>query len=68
MLFRSERFAGEITLDTPDDAFVVVRVDGDRPLPPVVGGPPAETLFPVAITNPIYVDADGDGKWKARKK
>jgi len=64
----TERFAGEITLDTPDDAFVVVRVDGDRPLPPVVGGPPAETLFPVAITNPIYVDADGDGKWKARKK
>ncbi|MCC6901233.1 MAG: CehA/McbA family metallohydrolase [Polyangiaceae bacterium] len=64
----TERFSGDLPLETPDDAFVVVRVDGDRPLPPVVGGPPADTLFPVAVTNPIYVDADGDGKWKPRKK
>lgn len=61
------RFSDTLAIETPADAFVVVRVDGDRALPPVVGGPGDEPLTPVAITNPIYVDADGDGKYRAER-
>lgn len=59
------RFSDDVAVETERDAFVVVRVDGDRPLPPVVGGAPDEPLMPLAVTNPIWVDADGDGKYRA---
>ncbi len=43
-----------------DDAFVVL-VRGSKPLAPVLGGDPSETL-PYAMTGALWVDADGDGK------
>ncbi|HEV8320818.1 MAG TPA: CehA/McbA family metallohydrolase [Myxococcota bacterium] len=60
------------------DSFVVVRVDGDKPLAPVVGGRadgptpksfgeegrPFEVL-PFAMTNPVFIDVDGNGKYDA---
>lgn len=60
------RFADSVVLDVESDAFVVVRVDGSEPLPPVVSGPGAAPLYPVAVTNPIWVDADGDGKYRVK--
>ncbi|HEY4055247.1 MAG TPA: CehA/McbA family metallohydrolase [Kofleriaceae bacterium] len=44
------------------DTFVVVRVDGDHAMAPVIGDGAAFRVFPLAITNPIWVDVDGDGK------
>jgi hypothetical protein len=41
------------------DGWVVVAVEGDDPLAPVL---PAEAL-PLAVTNPVWVDGDGDGRW-----
>jgi hypothetical protein len=43
-----------------DDAFVVV-VNGSTPMRPVLAGDPDETR-PSAVTGPIWIDADGDGK------
>lgn len=45
---------------TADDAFVVV-VNGTTPMRPVLNGDPDETR-PSAVTGPIWIDADGDGK------
>jgi hypothetical protein len=45
------------------DAWIVVVARGDRPLRAVM---PGTTLTPLAFTNPIFVDADGDGVFRAR--
>jgi hypothetical protein len=42
----------------PRDSTIVVVVRGDEPL--TRAGVPTK---PFAFTNPIYVDADGDGAW-----
>lgn len=53
------------TIDLPlaHDAFVVVRVEGDEPFAAVVGEPGRFDVTAFALTNPIYVDVDGDGKY-----
>lgn len=43
------------------DAFLVAIVQGTRPLTPVLAGDPAE-IAPFAMTSPIWIDADGDGR------
>jgi len=43
---------------------VVVRVEGDKPLTPLVGDRKTFTAYPFALTNPVFLDADGDGKYK----
>jgi hypothetical protein len=58
------RFSGSIDVRIEHDAYVLVIVRGDAPLGPVVPGDegtPAPT--PLAITNPIYLDRDGDGRF-----
>ncbi|HEY7956274.1 MAG TPA: CehA/McbA family metallohydrolase [Polyangia bacterium] len=49
------------------DGFIVVFASGSRPLPPDVVGELSHTIgremLPWAITNPIFVDGDGDGVW-----
>jgi hypothetical protein len=60
------RFKGGIDLRVERDAYVVVVVRGDAPLGVVV--PPDEGQSPptpLAITNPIYLDRDGDGRYVA---
>jgi hypothetical protein len=50
---------------------VVVRVDGDQPLAPIVGDLTRFDVRPFALTNPIFFDVDGNGKYDApfaRKK
>ena len=61
---KSMRYKGGIELRIERDAYVVVVVRGDVPfgavLPPDAGQSPPT---PLAITNPIYLDRDGDGRW-----
>ncbi len=56
------RFDDTLELDAPKDGYVIVRVDGDRPMAPNVGDIASWQVYPLAITNPIWIDADGDGK------
>ena len=53
---------------TPRDGYVVVRVDGDKPLAPVVGDGKTFTAYPFALTNPVFLDVDGDGRYLAHLK
>ncbi len=48
-------------LEIGADTFLTVVVQGKKPLVPVLSGDPAEIL-PFAMTAPIWLDADGDGK------
>lgn len=43
------------------DSFLVAMVLGARPLEPVLAGDPAE-IMPFAMTSPLWIDADGDGR------
>ncbi len=53
------RFSDTVQIDTGgDDGFVVVEVEGDEAMNPVVNG-----QRPFAVTNPIFLDADGDGEF-----
>jgi len=58
------RLDQRLTLPLHHDAWVVLRAAGDAPLAPVL---PSETRVhrPAALTNPIWIDADGDGVWTA---
>jgi len=60
-----ERFHQKFEVQTPTDGYVVVRVDGDKPLTPVVGDGKTFTAYPFALTNPVFLDVDGDGKYRA---
>jgi hypothetical protein len=40
---------------------VVAIVRGKRPLEPVLAGAPDE-IMPFAMTAPLWIDADGDGR------
>ena len=61
-----ERFHETFTVETPADGYVVVRVDGDKPLTPVVGDGKRFTAYPFALTNPVFLDVDGDGKYRSK--
>lgn len=47
------------------DTFVVVRVDGDQPLAPIVGDRRRFDVRPLALTNPVFLDRDGNGRFDA---
>jgi hypothetical protein len=55
------------TIAVPADSWIVALASGSLPLPPDVVGEYSTgngyQMLPWAITNPIYVDADGDGSW-----
>lgn len=59
-------FHETISLDLPKgDAWVVVQVGGSRPLrSDLIGDHGGGRVLPFAITNPVYIDGDGDGQWK----
>lgn len=48
-------------ISVAEDTFVVAIVRGRRPLQPVLAGDPGEIL-PFAMTAPLWIDADGDGR------
>jgi hypothetical protein len=63
----SVKFRGRVRVETPRDGWIAVEVKGSRSLFPLVqqrshNGTTAEAALPYAITNPIFVDADGDGR------
>jgi hypothetical protein len=60
------RLVGDLRLELEDDAFIVVEVIGAGSLYPVVqlrswSGLQAEAVMPYALTNPVFVDVDGNG-------
>jgi len=57
------RFHEAFDFDVKADSYVLVRVDGERPLTPVVGDGKRFTAYPFALTNPVFLDADGDGRY-----
>jgi len=56
------RFDETIALDVTRDGYAIIRVDGDRPMAPNVGDIGSFLVYPMAVTNPIWIDSDGDGK------
>lgn len=59
------RLARSFELICDADCFVTVLVEGDEPLSPVLPGEEGRVPTPVALTNPIYFDVDGDGRFRA---
>jgi hypothetical protein len=57
------RLREELVIALPRDGFVVARADGARPLAPVVGDAEHFVVRPFALTNPIFLDVDGDGRY-----
>jgi hypothetical protein len=62
-----------------EDGFITVEARGMTPLPPFIVGEAmalagpgecdplpggAKGMVPFAVTNPVFVDVDGDGRWK----
>lgn len=62
---RVERFKQTYELALARDTHAVVRVEGDRPLTPVIGGVGSTKIYPIALTNPILFDVDGNGRYDA---
>jgi hypothetical protein len=58
------RFHDTADLTAPADGYVVVRVDGEKSLAPVVGDRKTFTAYPFALTNPVFLDVDGDGRYR----
>ena len=57
------RFHDAFDFEVKGDSYVLVRVDGEKPLTPVVGDRKTFTAYPFALTNPVFLDADGDGRY-----
>jgi hypothetical protein len=63
-----EKFAEELTLTLKKDAYLAVEALGKRTLFPVLqqfarSGELKDAAFPYALTNPVFVDVDGNGKF-----
>ncbi|MFA9564852.1 MAG: CehA/McbA family metallohydrolase, partial [Acidimicrobiales bacterium] len=62
------RLVADVHLELADDAFIVVEVVGKGSLYPVVqvrtwSGLQADAVTPYALTNPVFVDVDGNGRF-----
>ena len=55
------RFQTALELQVERDAYIVVRVDGDQPMAPIIGDRTRFDVRPLALTNPIFLDYNGDG-------
>jgi hypothetical protein len=64
---RTVKFRDSVRVDMPRDGWIAVEVRGERPLYPLIqqrsgDGSPQDAALPYALTNPLLVDADGDGR------
>ena len=64
---RTVKYRGRVTVDVPSDGWIAVEVLGGRTLYPMIQqrsgtGSPEDSARPYALTNPILVDANGDGR------
>lgn len=57
------RYRGTHTVRCEDDCFVLAWVDSAQDLQPVIMRRPHIDPLPAAVTNPIYVDANGNGRF-----
>jgi hypothetical protein len=57
------RFRGAVDLPVTRDGWVVARVEGNEPLAPVVGDRTHFDVRPFALTNPVFLDANGNGRF-----
>ena len=65
---RRARYTRAIRVTVARDGWVVVRVDGDEPMAPVVGDRKRFDVRPLALTNPVFLDVDGNGKYDSPEK
>ena len=56
-----------IRIPIPRDCWIVAIAQGDEPMSPFVMHNDRDVL-PLAIANPIYIDADGDGEYTPPRK
>ncbi len=64
---RTVKFRDRVRVEMPRDGWIAVEVLGGRTLYPLIqqrsgDGTPQDAAIPYALTNPILVDADGDGR------
>ncbi len=64
---RTVKFRDRVRVEMPRDGWIAVEVRGSRSLYPLIqqrsgDGRPEGAALPYALTNPIFVDADGDGR------
>jgi hypothetical protein len=57
------RFNVAYTIDMATDGYAVLRVDGNKIMAPVVGDRHAFAVYPLALTNPIFFDVNGNGRY-----
>jgi len=57
------RFRVTDDLTLPADGYALVRVDGDKLLAPVVGDNKIFGVYPLALSNPIFFDVNGNGRY-----
>jgi hypothetical protein len=57
------RFRIKHEINLPMDGYAVVRVDGDKIMAPVVGDNRTFGVYPLALTNPIFFDVNGNGRY-----
>ena len=65
---RSLRFEKQFNVELDQDSYLIAEVLGNKSLYPVVQQPSrsgslTEAALPYAITNPIFVDVDGNGRF-----
>jgi hypothetical protein len=58
-----ERFHIRHAIDLPTDGYAVIRVDGDKIMAPVVGDSRNFGVYPLALSNPIFFDVNGNGTY-----
>ncbi|MCR4395588.1 MAG: CehA/McbA family metallohydrolase, partial [Candidatus Saccharicenans sp.] len=67
---KPEKLDKKLDIELKGDAYLVVEVAGQKSLYPVVQQPartgqPEEAALPYALTNPIFIDVDGNGTFDA---
>lgn len=58
-----QRFAAHQAIVVEGDSYIVLRADGREPMWPVAGDAERTQVVPMAISNPLFVDVDGDGAY-----
>ncbi len=62
------RFKTATDVTVARDGWIVARVDGDEPMAPVVGDRTRFDVRPLALTNPVFLDVDGNGRYDPPEK
>ncbi|MEE2912394.1 MAG: CehA/McbA family metallohydrolase [Planctomycetota bacterium] len=55
-------FRPRIRIASPRDCWIIAIAEGDQEMTPYLADK-SRPIYPLAIANPVYVDADGDGLW-----